>query len=145
MDQLALDCNLAIPQRPVFSRQPKVIKRTGMTQLTQKYEGLIYRSTPKLGPFLHECLSRLKHVCTFGDFLVGPFFFLIIVKYLFIQIIWVDTHNISCIIIILQFILDWRSLAFRLCFFLWIRLLFRFALFSFDTLIKSNVDQLDDL
>lgn len=40
--------------RHVFSRQPKVIKRTGMTQLTPKvWNGLMYRSNPKLHPFLY--------------------------------------------------------------------------------------------
>lgn len=29
-------------------------------------KGLIYRSNPKLRPFLNECLSRLKHFCTFS-------------------------------------------------------------------------------
>ncbi len=121
-----------------FSRQPNVIKRTGMTQLTQDCERSDLQIHPLAGsisePMLEWTQTCLHHYCSFYS--VGSSSPLI-KTYVFIQIYWVDTNNLL-LIFSLHFSLDLPALVFCLCLFLRVRLLFRFELFSFDTLIKSN-------
>lgn len=68
LEQLALDCHLAIhSMRPVFFPTAKGDQANRNDTADPKVlKGLIYRSNPKLRPFLNECLSRLKHFCTFS-------------------------------------------------------------------------------
>ena len=126
------------PTSPVFSRQPNVIKRTGMTQLTQDCERSDLQIHPLAGsisePMLEWTQTCLHHYCSFYS--VGSSSPLL-KTYVFIQIYWVDTNNLL-LIFSLHFSLDLPALVFCLCLFLRVRLLFRFELFSFDTLIKSN-------
>lgn len=135
LEQLALDCHLAIhSMRPVFFPTAKGDQANRNDTADPKVlKGLIYRSNPKLRPFLNECLSRLKHFCTFS---VPTQTVLPLPPPLCLHRVDTnDTTTAPCRILAL--FLD-SSLGFCLCLFFGVRLLFRFAFFSFDTLIKSK-------